>query len=68
MRQTRVPMRLIDGPADPNSGSQMARSLSGGDPGPDVVMLADDIGHWPQIETPDAVLEHFLAHVARHSS
>jgi pimeloyl-ACP methyl ester carboxylesterase len=29
-------------------------------PDPDVVMLADDIGHWPQIEAPDAVLKHFL--------
>lgn len=67
MRQTRVPMRLIDGPADPNSGSQMAARYREVIPDPDIVMLADDIGHWPQIETPDAVLEHFLAHVARHS-
>jgi hypothetical protein len=28
-------------------------------------MLADDIAHWPQIEAPEAVLEHFLAHVDR---
>lgn len=28
-------------------------------------MLADDIAHWPQIEAPDAVLTHFLAHVDR---
>ena len=28
-------------------------------------MLADDIGHWPQIEAPDAVLAHFLAHIER---
>ena len=34
-------------------------------PNPDVVMLDDDIGHWPQIEAPDAVLAHFLAHVDR---
>lgn len=32
---------------------------------PDVVMLGDDIGHWPQIEAPAAVLEAFLAHVDR---
>jgi pimeloyl-ACP methyl ester carboxylesterase len=30
-----------------------------------VVMLADDIGHWPQLEAPDAVLTHFLAHIDR---
>ena len=34
-------------------------------PDADVVMLADDIGHWPQIEAPEAVLQHFLAHVDR---
>ena len=28
-------------------------------------MLADDIGHWPQIEAPEEVLTHFLAHVDR---
>lgn len=34
-------------------------------PDPDVVMLADDIAHWPQIEAPDAVLAHFLEHIDR---
>ncbi len=65
MRQTAVPMRLIDGPVDPNSGAQMARRYAEVIPEPDVVMLADDIGHWPQLEAPDAVLTHFLAHVDR---
>ena len=65
MRQTAVPMRLIDGPIDPNSGAHMARRYAEVIPEPDVVMLADDIGHWPQLEAPDAVLEHFLAHIDR---
>ena len=30
-----------------------------------VIVLADDIGHWPQLEAPDAVLTHFLAHIDR---
>lgn len=34
-------------------------------PEPDVIMLADDIAHWPQIEDPQAVLTHFLAHIDR---
>ncbi|OBH04191.1 MULTISPECIES: alpha/beta fold hydrolase [unclassified Mycobacterium] len=67
MRQTTVPMRLIDGPVDPNSGAHMARRYAEVIPDPDVVMLADDIGHWPQIEAPDAVLTHFLAHIERIS-
>jgi pimeloyl-ACP methyl ester carboxylesterase len=65
MRQTKVPMRLIDGPIDPNSGAHMARRYAELIPEPDVVMLADDIGHWPQLEAPDAVLTHFLAHIDR---
>jgi pimeloyl-ACP methyl ester carboxylesterase len=58
-------MRLIDGPFDPNSGRQMADRYREVIPNADVVMLDDDIGHWPQIEAPDAVLTHFLAHVDR---
>jgi len=65
MRQTTVPMRLIDGPIDPNSGAHMARRYAKVIPDADVVMLADDIGHWPQLEAPEEVLTHFLAHVDR---
>ena len=65
MRQTDIPMRLIDGPADPNSGRHMAQRYLEVIPNPDVVMLDDNIGHWPQIEAPDAVLENFLAFVDR---
>ena len=65
MRETAVPMRLIDGPSDPNSGRHMARRYLEVIPNPDVVMLADDIAHWPQIEAPEDVLRHFLAHVER---
>jgi pimeloyl-ACP methyl ester carboxylesterase len=65
MRQTGVPMRLIDGPIDPNSGRHMATRYTEVIPNPDVVLLADTIGHWPQIEAPDAVLAHFLDHIER---
>ncbi|OBK72694.1 alpha/beta hydrolase [Mycobacterium sp. 1164985.4] len=65
MRQTAVPMRLIDGPIDPNSGAHMARRYAEVIPEADVVMLADDIGHWPQLEAPREVLRHFLAHAAK---
>jgi pimeloyl-ACP methyl ester carboxylesterase len=61
MRQTRVPMRLIDGPCDPNSGAHMAARYREVIPDPDVVMLDDNIGHWPQIEAPQAVLDGFFA-------
>jgi pimeloyl-ACP methyl ester carboxylesterase len=65
MRESAVSMRLIDGPVDPNSGAHMARRYAEVIPDADVVMLADDIAHWPQLEAPEAVLEHFLAHVDR---
>jgi pimeloyl-ACP methyl ester carboxylesterase len=65
MRQTSVPMRLIDGPIDPNSGRHMAQRYLEVIPNPDVVMLDDRIGHWPQIEAPDAVLAAFLEHIDR---
>ncbi len=65
MRETAVPMRLIDGPVDPNSGAHMARRYAEVIPDADVVMLAEDIGHWPQIEAPEQVLTHFLAHIER---
>jgi pimeloyl-ACP methyl ester carboxylesterase len=67
MRETTVPMRLIDGPLDPNSGAHMARRYAEVISDADVVMLADDIAHWPQIEAPDEVLKHFFAHVDRVS-
>ncbi|KUI11804.1 alpha/beta hydrolase [Mycobacterium sp. GA-1285] len=65
MRRTSVPMRLIDGPVDPNSGAHMARRYAEVIPDADVVMLADDIGHWPQLEAPREVLRHFLAHIEK---
>jgi pimeloyl-ACP methyl ester carboxylesterase len=61
MRTTKVPMRLIDGPIDPNSGAHMAQRYGEVIPSPDVVMLGDKIGHWPQLEAPEDVVRHFLA-------
>lgn len=63
MRQTRVPMRLINGPWDPNSGKHVAARYLEIVPEPDVVLLDPAIGHWPQIEDPAAVVKHFLDHV-----
>jgi pimeloyl-ACP methyl ester carboxylesterase len=65
MRETGVPMRMIDGPCDPNSGRHMAERYRELIPDPDVVMLDEAIGHWPQIEDPDGVLAHFLEFVDR---
>ncbi|MEO8605311.1 MAG: alpha/beta hydrolase, partial [bacterium] len=62
-----VPLRFINGPEDPVSGRHMAERYRALVPHPDVVLL-DGIGHYPQIEAPQRVLEAFLAFVERASS
>jgi pimeloyl-ACP methyl ester carboxylesterase len=62
LQQTKVPMRLIDGPADPVSGAHMAARYRELVPNADVVLL-DGIGHYPQIEDPPGVLAAFLEFV-----
>lgn len=56
MQQTRVPMCFINGPADPNSGIHMARRYEQLIPQPRVILLSEQIGHWPQLEAPQEVL------------
>lgn len=56
MQATRVPLRLVDGTADPVSGASMVARYRELMPIPDVVELPG-IGHWPQVEAPAAVLE-----------
>jgi pimeloyl-ACP methyl ester carboxylesterase len=55
---TTVPRRLIVGPEDPISGSSLIARYREMVPGADVVVLPA-IGHYPQIEAPDAVLEAY---------
>jgi len=56
MQFTKVPMRLINGPVDPVSGEHMARRYHELIPNPDIVLLPH-IGHYPQVEAPDLVLQ-----------
>lgn len=69
MQFTKVPMRLINGSVDPVSGEHMVQRYEALIPNPDVVRLPA-IGHYPQVEAPDAVLQalfDFHAHLARKS-
>ncbi|MCX2898503.1 alpha/beta fold hydrolase [Pseudomonas mandelii] len=59
MQLNEVPMRVIDGEADPISGGHMVERYRQLIPNPDTVLLAD-IGHYPQIEAPAQVLKHYL--------
>ena len=62
LQATKIPLRFINGLADPISGAHMAQRYQELIPNPDVVEL-EDIGHFPLIEAPQAVLRHFLAFV-----
>jgi pimeloyl-ACP methyl ester carboxylesterase len=59
-----VPLRLVDGALDPVSGAHLAERYRELVPSPDVVLLPD-VGHYPQLEAPEAVLRAFFAFHAR---
>ena len=53
-----VAMRLMDGVLDPVCGRKIAERYTALVPGADIVFM-DDVGHYPHLEAPEAVLEHF---------
>lgn len=64
LQETTVPLRVINGPVDPVSGAHMVARYKELVPKPDVVSLPG-IGHYPQVEAPQAVADAFLAFVDR---
>lgn len=66
LQHTQVPLRLINGPVDPVSGAHMAARYRELVPNPDIVSLPG-IGHYPQVEAPQAVLDALLEFVLRHA-
>ena len=60
LRQASIPMRLINGALDPVSGRHLADAYRANVPNADVVML-DHVGHYPQVEDPEAVFRAFIA-------
>ncbi len=58
MQTTDIPLRFICGMMDPVSGPTMALRYRELIPDPDVIEL-EGIGHYPQLEAPQAVLDHF---------
>jgi pimeloyl-ACP methyl ester carboxylesterase len=57
--QPSIPIRLINGPADPISGKHMTDYYKEIIVKPDVITLHHDIGHYPQIESPLEVIKAF---------
>jgi pimeloyl-ACP methyl ester carboxylesterase len=62
--ESRVPRALICGALDPVSGRHLAERYRELVPEPDVVVL-EDVGHYPQLEVPDRVVEEYEAFRAR---
>lgn len=60
LQHTDVPLRLIDGGADPISGAHMVKTYRELIPDPDVVLL-EEIGHYPQLEAAECVIQGLLA-------
>jgi pimeloyl-ACP methyl ester carboxylesterase len=57
---TRAPLLVINGADDPISGAHMVERLRQEVPGVSVVSLPG-VGHYPQLEAPQAVLDAYLA-------
>ncbi len=59
LKAATIPMRLIDGGADPVSGAHLYHYYKEQVPNADAVLF-EAIGHYPHTEAPDAVLAAFL--------
>lgn len=59
LQAARVPLRLIDGGADPVSGAHLYHYYKEQVPNADAVLF-ETIGHYPHTEAPDRVLAAFL--------
>jgi pimeloyl-ACP methyl ester carboxylesterase len=64
LQETRVPLRLINGPEDPVSGAHMVARYRQLVPNPDTVSLPG-IGHYPAVESPQGVATPFLEFIDR---
>ncbi len=62
--ESRVPRRLICGVVDPVSGRHLAERYRDLVPDPDIVLL-EGVGHYPQLEAPDLVVDAYEAFRAR---
>lgn len=67
--RSQLPLRLINGSADPNSGAHMVREWLRWAPDTDVVAF-EAIGHWPQLEAPQetaSAIESFWHRLPGHA-
>ncbi|MDZ7687420.1 MAG: alpha/beta hydrolase [Halobacteriales archaeon] len=62
LQEAEMPLKFAVGPEDPVSGERMARRYEEVVPNPDVERF-EGVGHYPQWEAPDAVLDTFFGFV-----
>lgn len=60
LRQTSIPIALINGSVDPVSGAHMIQRYKEVVGEPAYLAQLDNIGHYPQVEAPDDVSRHYL--------
>lgn len=72
LQTTTTPLKLVNGPMDPNSGAHLVARYRELIPSPNVTIVGERIGHWPSLEAPAetarAVLEFFAANQSSNSS
>jgi len=61
--KTKLPLVLINGPADPISGLHMVEHYRNLKTDSKIIMLADTVGHYPQVEDPGAVTSAYLSFI-----
>jgi pimeloyl-ACP methyl ester carboxylesterase len=66
LENNRLPMRLIDGTADPISGKHMVERYKYLIDQPDVIEL-ENVGHYPQVEAPQQVISAALDFWQKHA-
>jgi pimeloyl-ACP methyl ester carboxylesterase len=66
LENNRLPMRLIDGTADPISGAHMVERYKYLIDQPDVIEL-ENVGHYPQVEAPQQVISAALDFWQKHA-
>jgi pimeloyl-ACP methyl ester carboxylesterase len=59
LQNTKCPLRLVDGLADPVSGAHMVARYRELIPHPDVIEISD-CGHYPQMEVPEQFLKNYF--------
>ena len=64
MQQTRVPLHFINGVQDPISGLHMLEQYQELIPNPQTTAL--DVGHYPQLEAPNLVLDAYTTFIEQH--